>query len=377
MELEEEEDSVHHVVEDPEEEGDAPEATDYRFLAPLLNKKDYSLPARGEKDFEPDGTQKQDKVLDSSRDAMYQALSVERDISRKAYIGAIWRPDMAMARVDARDVKGMMFKSMGRIDAQNDCWLLPEELLYLVERGNVECFYENKNVPMSLQGTYAECIPSIGLDHYQVYAYLKRAGYIILRTDASRIPIAPEVEQHSIITSIMQFCSSVWLPNPKGTVHRDQVYRSFTALYHNLDLVPCHTSPLFRSHKSLDRGTCTLKLSFDIWKPNTRFRKSKPGPCDFQLAIVNARETGLFQMHDVDNLFSSLALDERTPQKQQFNRLIHGSRRFILAVVDLGVISFLSVGDTSFGSEPVHHDTQIPSVKSKHGHQKLSNSTRK
>jgi hypothetical protein len=40
-------------------------------------KKFQKIPKRGEKDFEPDGTKKQQNVLQEGRDAMYSALSLD------------------------------------------------------------------------------------------------------------------------------------------------------------------------------------------------------------------------------------------------------------------------------------------------------------
>ena len=41
------------------------------------NKAFQKLPKRGEKDFEPDGTRKQQNLLQESRGAMYEALSFD------------------------------------------------------------------------------------------------------------------------------------------------------------------------------------------------------------------------------------------------------------------------------------------------------------
>jgi hypothetical protein len=47
-------------------------------LTPLRkNKKHQTVPKRGEKDFEPDGTNKQRNLLQEGREAMYTALSYD------------------------------------------------------------------------------------------------------------------------------------------------------------------------------------------------------------------------------------------------------------------------------------------------------------
>jgi hypothetical protein len=40
-------------------------------------KRFQTIPKRGEKDFEPDGTNKQERILQEGREAMYSALSFD------------------------------------------------------------------------------------------------------------------------------------------------------------------------------------------------------------------------------------------------------------------------------------------------------------
>jgi len=91
------------------------------------------------------------------------------------------------------DARGMMFDAVGfTIRRQNDkhkrLELLPEEVLYLVERGSMLCWKESSNVPpqengdvsdplkligepMSVQQCFTEMlgVNSITLEHYQVW----------------------------------------------------------------------------------------------------------------------------------------------------------------------------------------------------------------
>jgi len=110
---------------------------------------------------------------------MHEALLGERKHSGKQYVSATWRPSQRMAEVHM--ARGPHFKTVGKADRRGVLWLLPEETIYLVERGNLECWWE-EGVPMSLQGVYATALDGCGgLERYQVYAYLKRAGYILAR----------------------------------------------------------------------------------------------------------------------------------------------------------------------------------------------------
>lgn len=129
---------------------------------------DPTIPKRGEKDFAPDGTDLQSRVLAESREAMHNALSGVRTHTSKVNVHCTWRPSRGKAEVKV--AKGTHFKAMGVADKEGVLWLEREEVVYLVERGGVECWWE-EGIPMSLQGVYAECLGNAGagaIERYQV-----------------------------------------------------------------------------------------------------------------------------------------------------------------------------------------------------------------
>jgi len=132
---------------------------------------------------------------------MHDALCGERKHSVKTHAEGIWRPDKQLTEVIL--AKGPHFKTVGKADSGGVLWLLPEETIYMVERGSMECWWE-EGVPMSVQGAYATCLEGCGgLERYQVYAYLKRAGYILNRAptfsdDGMSEPIRPHPDSPNI-----------------------------------------------------------------------------------------------------------------------------------------------------------------------------------
>ena len=82
--------------------------------------------------------------------------------------------------------KGQHFRTMGRADAGGRVWLLPEETLYLLERGNLDVRCGEGAVVWSLQAAYAMLVGrgGVGLERYTVYAGLKRSGYVVQRGPA-------------------------------------------------------------------------------------------------------------------------------------------------------------------------------------------------
>jgi tRNA-splicing endonuclease subunit Sen54 len=101
------------------------------------------------------------------------------------------------------NAKGQTFKTMGKADSFNRMWLLPEEALYLLERGSLDIRWRaapqttssgsdksdaastnaEAGIPMSLQAAYA-CFLGRGgltLERYTVFSGLRRGGYVVLR----------------------------------------------------------------------------------------------------------------------------------------------------------------------------------------------------
>lgn len=210
------------------EEDDAP--LDFRHLIPSSS---HALPRRGVKDFEYHGTNSQISVLEGSRQAMHEALSVGRvhvpknclvgyfDIDRPGGEAETEGEDMTnnLGREEERPVVvekpfGQQIRTIGAADKKGGLKLLPEEVIYLVERGSLDVQYriagqarppkvgntvedddlggetsvegESEGwdgVSMSLQACYANFMGRNGLtlERYTVYTALKRSGYIVLR----------------------------------------------------------------------------------------------------------------------------------------------------------------------------------------------------
>lgn len=147
---------------------------------------------------------------------MHNALAHPRIHHPKTHVVGIYSPDgpMPPSHVQVSDgrgvgvhpdscvcvplAKGQLFKSMGQADRWNRIWLLPEEAIYLMERGSLDIRWPNPEtvgegeevmgktvpaIPMSLQAAYA-CFLGRGgltLERYSVFTGLRRLGYVITR----------------------------------------------------------------------------------------------------------------------------------------------------------------------------------------------------
>jgi tRNA-splicing endonuclease subunit Sen54 len=196
------------------------------------------IPKRGEKDFEPTiqgGSGLQMHFLDRARAAMLDALRATRTTSRWAAIlceisgvkiehyllysksisQGIWMP--SIARVHVTTVRGIHFSSMGhsvhRVEdeepsseaviakAHKRLELLPEEAIYLIERGAMFCWKEvpssfkchldesvTEGAPMTVQQAYSEMIGTVDLtlERYQASIIYLLTAFVSCSSCVSR-----------------------------------------------------------------------------------------------------------------------------------------------------------------------------------------------
>ncbi|KAL4961743.1 uncharacterized protein BDV14DRAFT_192067 [Aspergillus stella-maris] len=346
------------------------ETQDFRMLSNLsflTDSTDASLPKRGEKDFEPNPTLYQADILSASRQAMHNALAYPRlhhpknrllgvyapngpapPASQKtldtvaetpstekpapASIGAQVSPD---ACVYVANPKGQFFKSLGHADRWGRVWLLPEEALYLLERGSLDMRWprcsvgdgdendiEDSGIPMSLQAAYACLIGRGGLtmERFSVFTGLRRLGYAVIR--------APGWHGHEVAPATEP-------PKPKGP--------GLIGVFSNFLKWLCHPAPTTTMgpvaglgfHRSYKQPYIVV---WHVYKPSTAFKKSAPPKPDFKIAVINARtDTNVPRLSQIGPLLESTPLDPPNPDRQLYVRLRNGYRNVILAVVDQGV----------------------------------------
>ncbi|KAL2799873.1 hypothetical protein BJX66DRAFT_322019 [Aspergillus keveii] len=327
------------------------ETQDFRMLNSLsfslADTDDLSLPKRGEKDFEPNPTLFQADILSASRQAMHNALSYPRLHNPKNRVIGIYAPngpapppepkldtiaeDAPIKKplptsigvssdtcVYVTNLKGGQFKTIGQADRWNRVWLLPEEALYLLERGSLDIRWprgavgdgeeddiEDSGIPMSLQAAYASFIGHSGLtmERFSVYTGLRRLGYSVFR--------APGWSQNDTAGSAGQ-------PEAGQLVKRQ-----------GPGLVGIFT----RFLRWLQDTPSTTALG-----PVIGFGFHRGYNPDFRIAVVNARaDTDMPTLSQISSLLESTPLDPPVGNKPLYVRLKNGYRNVILAVVDQGV----------------------------------------
>lgn len=297
----------------------------------------------------------------------------------------MYDPDSNMAYVEK--VKSQHFQTMGTPKGGKE-WLLPEEALFLLERGTLDCRWPvnreagDENVykiedgaPMSLQAAYAAFIGFEGgvggkltLEMYNVYAGLKRSGYVVFRTgswDDDRGPIIAaestvEGQGKPTANIFTRFFTEIWrrisqpthIMTPEalafGPLVKPGLYRSYKDIYRLLQTIPTHdrvSPPSFTLPSSRDNP---FRVHFDVYRTTARFRKSARGVPDFRICVIDARSTSIPTGAQLNDLMAQVPEDTPKESEQPYQKLKHGHRNVILAVVDNGIPSYIRVADSPF-----------------------------
>lgn len=368
------------------------EIQDYRFL--LTPAQTQKIPSkRGLKDFEPHGTNLQDATLAASREAMHLALSHTRthreDNARAVYDeegnGAwvfnsqgSWEKFVGKSRVVPGRVLETKSYDKDGVEVKREqnlrrLWLLPEEALWLLERGTLDIRYpaeegqeEDQGLPMSLQGGYAAFIGREGdgglmLEKFTVYQYLKRCGYIVLKARGNMYNV-PRSTSAGITKAPPPISGGLWhwlfhgtpedptVHARNGPLIKPGLYRSYDDIYRSLCLIPFH-DPRINTTVSTPSENSPLTITYHVYKSLPSFRKSAPGPPDFYISVISARDSLVPTDIELDALLQQTPFHPPNSESNLYKKLKDGYRDVILAVVDEGVVSLVDISDSGFGCE--------------------------
>ncbi|WFD17255.1 tRNA-splicing endonuclease subunit sen54 [Malassezia arunalokei] len=324
---------------DSDEEEDMP---DYRVLSALSSKhlttagmstdaSAPSIPKRGEKDFEPTGFGGQIKVLEQSRHALFTTISLPRAHSSKTLCTATWDPHFQRAFVHAQ--RGQSCTHMGvsqrrRLESgqnQTCLELFPEETIYLIERGALDCRWTQTPGAVPSADAFLSCIPisaSQAFSHlmgqdgctmarYQIYAYLKRLGYIVQRA--------------SLVDQLRATASQRGLLGISATDSFDTVFDTLRIVATDEPESP--TKPVRDE---------SLQPFFYAWRPASHFKRSHPPPPEFRICVLEADQHPMLNGHDFDTLFSHIPIpsstgsqgdDKELAEVRAQNRRAYGKQR--------------------------------------------------
>lgn len=389
-----------------------------------------SIPKRGEKDYEPDGTNVQELLLHRARKAMFTTLANSpRGSIIVNQVKAYYNPEFHGAVLP--QPKGNFLQTMGTVDKHGKCWLNFQEFVYLAERGTILPFYMNEEssieVPLSMQDLYSLFKSQAEMDRYFIFAHLKRQGFVVTSPDL------PEQDKTSFFPPIAVRSSTLFRCNSLLSFVDDKMTSVMNAFFYTRwnFLIRKYTStqkiyeglknliPFVRPPKTSQELRCERKrfppkpnsnfsIAFNVWKPQTQFKKKSPGLPDFQVVVHNKNDAlqcfpsyselqeifysldykfeflseidkeldwdnesftnGILRKKQISKLkskeLSAISSSEgqsnerkdnrhNSSHVKQIRRLKSGYRSFLLAVIDDGLISFVKISEADFGSENV------------------------
>lgn len=436
------------------------EAQDFRHFSTIQRKQVSSQAIRkGEKDYENYGIQSQATALETSRNAMQDVLGYTRlHNPGKDHLRGWFFPDRWAAageegeaylaerarlgeEVDAKQAKiarekaaerkethvrdrvvcarlnhhtlGRAVKGQGTlVPGWDQVWLLPEEALFLIERGTMDLWYPTASMaeifpvrseddddggealaqrlkeleeleredeyalgcPLSLQAAYALLVGNEGergktpLRNLQVFSNLNRAGFHVLRVPPlDCIPRARGTVAVAVASStqnIWQRLMTLLYPDhpiahpPYGPLVQPGFYRSYAAVYRQLAIIPRHKpTPHAPTHPSTTAHS-PFRIQYHLWKPATPNWSvtNPPSAPDYPLAIVDAHETDVPTGDEIAALLDSAPYAPPPPTSRGHpvhQRLKHGHRHVLIAVVDHGLVNFMRFAEGAFGEEPI------------------------
>lgn len=347
------------------------EIQDWKSLDKLSksSKNAPVIPKRGEKDFEPDGTNIQDKLLQESREAMYSAIDGQRSHHIRQKLEAVWISKEQKALVI--HARGSFFKDMGNPvnfgKKIHGVYLNPYETVYLVERGSMIIYLGNEEFEHFLNNDEIEFdynnLKALNLGHlyslafssqqdmvdkYQVYSYLKRHGYLIREfkhiNDKDQYTrynelckaqkpgigkffsgivsflLGPKIINKILDSAINGFRKIGLLSYPfDHSLHFiTKHYFNYRSIFKSLGLVQSYSS--YGSLKERPVSDSKYSLDFNVWKPTPKFSKKAPPTPDFQICIVNIDKSSFPDLNSILNLFNEINYEfpqERTLPREQ------------------------------------------------------------
>ncbi|KAI8844233.1 hypothetical protein BC829DRAFT_435101 [Chytridium lagenaria] len=160
---------------------------------------------------------------------------------------------------------------------------------------------------MTLQEAWLSIVGSRGctFEVFQVYSYLKRLGFIVFRSNDDLSPKSNKnpASSKAIGTSFLGF-RSFSLPQPFRSIISlassairwigDSIIRGLSCALRGFGFKGLQHEHSFNHPKS------TLNPFFDVYKPNSRFRKSAKGQPDFKVVVVSSRDP----VPDIDAIIS-------------------------------------------------------------------------
>ena len=289
---------------------------------------------------------------------IFYSLSLsDRVANRKRLSQGIWQPRFGTVRIF--EAKGAGFTTLGCSirrpgSTEKKLELLPEEALYLVEKGSLLCWEQTEGqinqaeeqggrvedpsdpiqiigAPLSVQQSFAVMIGKVDLtfERYQVYAYLRRFGYVVRRSDQPDSVPEWSVYRHllprkagilswiwskwnRLLNAVAAWRINWWKPICFGLL--DQLWgrnlnpsmcilgygfvvthRSLESAFDKLHVVPTRNpSQTFRTVLNSPFSS-PYRVFYHAWKPSVSWTRQNTPPPDFEIVVIKYVRRKMFR----------------------------------------------------------------------------------
>ncbi|MQL90818.1 hypothetical protein Taro_023432, partial [Colocasia esculenta] len=191
---------------------------------------------------------------------------------------ARWDEEMRLGEIIK--MKGSIWTSMGVIRNAGKLYCTIEEILFLVERGALHLL-DGKDVVLSLNDIYkkvSEGKSGCSWECFVVYRHLKSLGYIVRRHG---LPWALKSEKNCCFDTPL--CSN-------SLFALDDNEKSDRELESDV-----HITRLFEAMQ-----VSALKLEFDVFLPDSKFKKASPGNPNFVLSLISEKPPRRREVEDLE-----------------------------------------------------------------------------
>ncbi|OEL22287.1 hypothetical protein BAE44_0016689 [Dichanthelium oligosanthes] len=219
---------------------------------------------------------------------------------------ARWVEEAGIAEV--AESKGKLWLTTGVTRGGGKLCYNVEEIGFLVERGAL-ILLNDKDETIGIESIYEKIAGGkygCSWDAFQAYKHLKLLGYIVGR--------------YGVPWTMKNSGSCDIAVPPTGVVHTDQSFNRFDGTCSDI------TKVLKEMH--IDG----ISPSFEVYLPNSKFKKSSPGAPSFLLCVLRNKPPSRFELETVENNFRGIPL-----------KYCH---------VDNGRVSFLSFDKVALPSLP-------------------------
>ncbi|KAI8602064.1 tRNA-splicing endonuclease subunit sen54 N-term-domain-containing protein [Dissophora ornata] len=330
--------------------------------------------------------------------------------ARRTFSRAVYHPELGLFRLTVN--KGTHFVSMGHT-IRGQIYLYPEEALYLVDRGSL--LVDHHGIDMSVQQMWslylsearvsgqpqsrqaaqestAEPSDSLAMEKYLTYAYLKRLGFIVIRSGTYRHEVDARLQhtptpRSQVLAQLFSgatfwwstlwrslfaawrnrtttlvadvglrlgAATDIWTRKSSRPLVANNAQLHYDQILQTLRIIPavrlarnpqdCQGAPAEKKEYKKNRHV----VDFDVYKPAGAFKKRQPGIPDYRVVVVSVdaalpalnelRVLMEEQLDPAQEIESSTAAPEKGKKK-----LAPNWPGILFAVVDGGQVSFINI----------------------------------